>query len=107
MKIIVQNNILDTDLFWRIGEVHEIQNSGYYKFTIYIFNNKEFDVNLGWTDDVVTGVKFTIKASAEISKRRGREAYSIIAKEKLNGLRNDIIKTWSGSISSLPVFNLK
>lgn len=109
MKIAVQRQIIDTDNIYSISEILEDTYDKVHYFIIESFNEKIINVS----------IKFDFRTKEEVAEnpnlaKLSNEDYKTFRtnlrthnKNKLEKMRQDIVKIWSENQSSIPNFNIK
>lgn len=121
MKIAVQNQLIDTDNIYLIGEI--IENEKEFKFVIESFNGKNLTISIPNSIDIKPSKKVTeYEHLKNIIKEEDRstEINDILTtlwkeielenksdnKVKLEKLRQDVAKVWYDNQSNVPTFNI-
>ena len=99
MKIIVNNEIIDTENIYKITDIVNI--GGYrYSFMIYMYNDIKIYVEihpaLYYNDDSWYSLKHCTDNKDKLE----------VVKSKITEIRNNIINVWSNNQTKIPKFNI-
>lgn len=99
MKIAVLDNIIDTELIYRISPIKRDGFDDKVYFIIHIFNQKSLNICISIYDKTIIGI--------EISEAKNKGEYFKKAEKMLEELRNQVIEKWSNNQGDIPRLEFK
>ena len=115
MKIAINGEIIDTENIYKISKVNSEYKGGsiqYFNFNITLFNkitvtvSNQASIFLDGDFRLKTGYFEVLKEKATAKDLKEHPIY-VEAFNKINNLREKIIKVWSNDQSTIPQFNLE